>query len=310
MNYRLWVFATLIAAAAQAPAASPPRVALTEGAVFRDCANCPEMVVIPPGEFTMGADAGEAGRPEGAPHRVRIGYFFAAGRFEITNRQLTDFINATGHKMAEGCNEWDPAQQTIRRYPELGWRNPGYGRPPADDEPVVCLRWSDAKAYTAWLSAETSRRYRLLTEAEWEYLARAGTQSNYAWGENPADACRVANVNDAAHADKTYPAESAPCDDGYAMVAPIGRFPPNKFGLFDVIGNVWEWTEDCYRAPYPADAPRNGAALQIKSGCDRRAVRGGSWRSTMFRQRPSWRGRDPENQVSNIFGMRVARDLR
>jgi formylglycine-generating enzyme required for sulfatase activity len=281
------------------------------GTVFQDCRDCPQMVVVPPGTFQMGADGGEPERYEGPVHRVTIPRPFAAGRYELTVGQYKAFVAATKHPDSGfDCN--------VTRDGKLGpmagttWRDPGYGRPAADDEPVACVTWDDAKAYVAWLAQKSGQPYRLLTEAEWEYSARAGRTGRFAWGDDPTIACREANVLDrsaqAARPDlKMLPA--ANCDDGFPGVAPVGRLQPNPFGLYDVIGNVWEWVEDCYEMPYPADGPVDGSA-QLTKGCDRRGSRGGSWISAIERQRPTFRGRDPTTRSSQIFGFRIARDLR
>ncbi|MFO1425446.1 MAG: formylglycine-generating enzyme family protein [Steroidobacteraceae bacterium] len=278
------------------------------GRVFKDCRDCPEMVVVPPGEFRMGREGGETDRYEGPEHMVRIPRAFAAGRFELTNGQYRDFVRATGHPTAgTGCNAF--FGNSVKALEGTSWADPGYGRPIRDDEPVVCIRWSDAQAYVNWLAGRTGKKYRLLTEAEWEYAARAGTQGLYTWGEDPAAACRWANVHDVSgsKAAPELPYPPPPCDDGYAGVAPVGKFPPNAFGLYDMIGNVWEWVEDCYQMPFGA-TPVDGSA-QLAVGCDRRGSRGGSWRTVIERQRPAFRGRDPESLTSQIFGMRVARTL-
>ena len=287
-----------------AMAAERPRT----GKTFKDCRDCPEMVVLPPGDFLMGRDGGEQDRYEGPVRRVSIDYPFAAGRFEVTNAQYRRFVDATGHRTAgSGCNAF--FGNTVEPLPNTNWRDPGYGRPIRDDEPVACIRWSDAKAYVSWLSGHTGKKYRLLTEAEWEYAARAGTAGTFTWGEDPAAACRYGNIHDesGARAAPELPYGPPPCDDGFAGLSPVGRFEPNAFGLYDMIGNVWEWIEDCYEMPYPA-APADGSP-QLATGCDRRGVRGGSWRTTIERQRPAFRGRDPEALTSQIFGMRVARTL-
>ena len=144
-----------------------------------------------------------------------------------------------------------------------------------------------------------------------EYVARAGRpKAFYVWGDDVKDACREANVYDraAAKARPELQVKGADCDDGYPSVAPVGRLQPNPFGLYDVIGNVWEWVEDCYAMPHPANAPVDGSA-QLKEGCDRRSVRGGSWISAVERNRPTFRGRDPVTLTTQIFGFRIARDL-
>lgn len=304
------------AAGAGSGAAASAAVALGKsskpGTVFRDCADCPEMVVIPPGRFTMGVDGGEKDRYEGPVHEVTIGHAFAAGRFELTNGEYGRFVEATGHETAgTGCNVF--FGDRVEAVEGSSWADPVYGRPIRDDEPVACIRWSDAKSYVSWLAGKTGKKYRLLTEAEWEYVARAGTTGTHTWSDDPAAACKYANIHDqsaekmAAEKSIRLPYAKAPCDDGYPMVAPVGRFAPNAFGLHDTIGNVWEWAEDCYEMPYPAK-PVDGSA-QLARGCDRRGTRGGSWRTDYPRQRPAFRGRDPEALTSQIFGTRVARDL-
>lgn len=165
------------------------------GEAFRDCADCPEMVVVPAGTFLMGLDGGEPERYEGPVRKVTIGYRFAVGRFEVTNAEYRRFVDATGHKTAgSGCNAF--LGTTVQPLANTSWRDPGYGRPIRDDEPVACIRWSDAKAYVSWLAGCTGEKYRLLTEAEWEYAARAGTQGTYTWGEDAGAACRYANIHD------------------------------------------------------------------------------------------------------------------
>ena len=280
------------------------------GTRFRDCPDCPEMVVVPPGEFDMGYDGGEPERYEGPVRRVRIGYAFAVGRTEVTNAQYRRFIEASGHPTTDaGCDIPPPGQRAPVPVPGTTWRDPGYGRPIRDDEPVACVRWSDAVAYVNWLAGVTGQRYRLLTEAEWEYAARAGTTGRHVWGEDVAAACRQANIYDqsASRATPQGDKRAAPCDDGFPGVAPVGSFAPNAFGLHDMIGNVWEWIEDCYEMPYSA-TPADGSA-QLARGCNRRGSRGGGWRSDYARQIPTFRGRDPESLTSQIFGFRVARDL-
>lgn len=300
------------AAATSAPAkvdeAQPPRVSvnLAAGSLFKDCADCPGLVVIPGGRFQMGHEGGEPDRYEGPVREVSVGRF-AAGRYPVTNGQYARFVAATGHPAGQGCRFWDAERQELRDGAALSWRDPGHGRPIEDNEPVVCVSWLDAQAYTRWLSALTGHSYRLLTEAEWEYVARDRTATAYPWGDDPNGACAHANVADASLVtDTKWPRVT--CNDGFAGLAPVGSFPANSFGLHDLIGNSWEWVADCYIVPYPA-RPTDGSAVQAEGACERRSVRGGSWITTPFRQRASWRGRDPENHLTFIFGFRVARDL-
>ncbi|TVS09904.1 MAG: formylglycine-generating enzyme family protein [Gammaproteobacteria bacterium] len=277
--------------------------------VFRDCEDhCPEMVVVPPGSFAMGHDGGEPERYEGPVREVNIDYAFAVGRFEVTQAQFEAFVAATGHSSDVGCFMWDG--RVARRDEAASWRDPGYGRAPDPEWPVACVDWYDAQAYVAWLSEKTGFRYRLLSEAEWEYSAKAGSEEVFPWGDDPAQACLHANIFDesAARARPEAPIAAAPCDDGHELPSPVGSFQPNAFGLYDMVGNVWEWVKDCYAMPYPDSAPRDGSP-QLELGCDRRSVRGGSWNTALDRQRPTFRGRDPAELNSQVFGFRVARDM-
>ena len=279
----------------------------TPGTRFRDCDICPEMVVIPPGSFDMGFDGGEPERYEGPVRRINIPRAFAAGRTEVTVSQYRDFVTASGYQVARGCYAWDGI--TAELMAEASWEDPGYQRALLPNEPVVCLDWTDAQAYVEWLADLTGKPYRLLTEAEWEFAADAGSDKTFPWGDDPDKACLHANVYDLDAVDGSTDSAltSVNCRDGNAAAAPVGGYPPNAFGLNDMVGNVWEWTADCYVMPYPPQ-PLDGSAVMVDD-CDRRSVKGGSWITRVERQRPTFRGRDPENFVSRVFGFRVARDL-
>ncbi len=285
----------------------------TPGDVFTDCDTCPQMVVIPPGEFTMGSERGEfvlnETRPETPVHQRTIRYAFAAGKTEVSNAQFAEFVAATGYRPSTACTKWRGEVVMFGG----DWTDPDYGRPPTPNEPVVCVSWHDAKAYTLWLSGKTGERYRLLSEAEWEYVARDGTQSTWSWGEESGYACKTGNVFDRKAAQTDYAKKHSSwkpvnCDDGFERVAPVGSFPANGFGLQDLGGNVWEWNEDCSLWLYD-DEDVNEQPNQVSGHCDRRSVKGGSWFSMISRHRPAFRGRDPEDLASHIFGFRVARDL-
>jgi formylglycine-generating enzyme required for sulfatase activity len=308
----LFCLALTAAAFVPAAAADGTSVRLAAGAVLQDCADCPQMVVVPAGGFTMGFDGGEQGRPEGPRREISLARPFALGRFEITHAQYAAFVAATGHDSGPGCYGPLKAGDTgaWTWYEAATWRDPsgGSGQRPAAEEPAVCVSWSDAQAYVAWLSRRTGQRYRLPTEAEWEYAARAGSTTEFPWGDDADAGCAWANVYDASTRDASRRSAPANCRDRHAGVAPVGAYPANAFGLHDLIGNVWEWTQDCYRVPYPA-TPVDGTAVEVQGPCELRTVRGGSWRSHMFRQRSTWRGRDPEDRKSDIFGFRIARDL-
>lgn len=319
---RVGLFATFALALfiSAGPVSAKEPKSIAPGTRFNDCgANCPDMMAVPAGTFKMGADVGEEGRPEGPVRSITIARPFALGVFEVTNAQYSRFIAQTGHIPAKGCRSLVGGKVEV--VPEADYLHPGAGAGEgAPGKPVVCVSWRDAKAYTAWLSKKTGQPYRLPTEAEWEYAARGGKPGEYYWGQSIDTGCAHANVYDKAGASAgVIPVFSAAggapavpfaqCSDGHAGAAPVGSFAPNAFGLFDMTGNVWEWTQDCYFAPYPATAPIDGSAYEISGECPRRAVRGGSWMSAPFRNRTSWRGRDPEDLVTWIFGFRVARDL-
>jgi formylglycine-generating enzyme required for sulfatase activity len=232
---------------------------------------------------------------------------FALGKYEITNAQFAAFIEDTGHQPLRACRVW---QAGAWQYPEdKDWRDPGYGRPTGPDEAVTCISWRDAKAYTQWLSEMTGEPYRLPTEAEWEYAARAGSATDYFWGNDADEGCAYANLFDrSGAAARAFGWEAVNCDDGFAEGSTVGAFKPNPYGVYDMIGNQWEWTEDCYVAPYPPEAT-TAAAVQVDGTCERRSVRGGGWITRASRQRLAFRGRDPEDAVYSFFGFRVARDL-
>lgn len=275
---------------------------------FKDCDQCPEMAVIPPGSFVMGFDGGEEGRYEGPVRTINIAKPFALGRFEITVSQYSEFVEDAGYEPAEACAVWDGVRGYLS--PEANWQDPNIGKSPDPSDPVVCVNWHDTKAFVEWLAQRTSQPYRLPTEAEWEYVASEGTRTKFPWGNNPKDGCSVANMYDLSAVEMGVgrPVDPAACRDGYAYTASPGSLNKNKYGVFDILGNVWEWLEDCYAMPYP-DKPTDGTAHQTNGDCERRAVRGGSWTSDSERHRVTFRGRDPEHVASQVFGFRVARDL-
>ena len=227
-----------------APAGS--LASMARGTVFRDCADCPEMVVIPPGSFTMGSPASEPLREsdEGPQHTVTIARPFAAGKFEVT------------------FDEWDACVREggcSHRPGDQGW---GRGK-----RPVINVSWQDAKAYTEWLSRKSRKTYRLLSEAQWEYVARAGTTTAFSFGASITP--QQANYNTSV----SY--VGSPVAITPRGTVPVGGYPANAFGLHDVHGNVWEWTEDCWNGSY-AGAPTDGSAW-ASGDCSQRVLRGGSW---------------------------------
>lgn len=231
--------------------------------------------MIPAGEFMMGSPDSEAGRwdDEGPRHKVTISHSFAVGKYEVTNEEYEMFLQAT------------PAL----RDPETHGGN---------NHPVVGVSWREAKAYAAWLSKETGHPYRLLSESEWEYAARAGTQTLYAWGDDIG----VAN----AHCDSCGTRWDYDGGNGdHQGSIPVGSLATNGFGLHDMHGNVWEWVEDCWHDSY-GGAPQDGSAW-LSGDCDNRVLRGGSWSNHPRTLRAAFRGREPTEGRGGILGFRVAR---
>jgi sulfatase modifying factor 1 len=192
-----------------------------------------------------------------------------------------------------------------RRMRNRDWRSPGFAQ--EDDYPVACVSWNDAKAYVDWLSKQTGHDYRLPSEAEWEFAARAGTTTARFWGDNPDSACRYANVADRT-AKTRYPGWPIhDCEDGYVHAAPTGSFKANSFGLKDMLGNLWEWTADCWNGSYEG-APSDGSA-RTGGDCRWRVLRGGSWDIAPEFVRSAIRIRTTTKSRSYSAGFRPARTL-
>jgi len=277
------------------------------GETFRDCPACPEMVVIPAGTFRMGSPDDEKGRAsdEGPVHLVRIAEPFALAAREVTVGEFRAFVEAKGYRTeaekGQGCVTWDGAKWAYDA--KRTWRAPGFGQ--GADHPVVCVSWNDARAYLEWLSQEAKRTYRLPSEAEWEYAARAGSTTARYWGEGPDGACDFANVADETSKRQYNWAPIHQCDDGFVNTAPVGSFKANAFGLEDMLGNVWEWTKDCWNDAYRG-APSDGSAW-TGGDCGRRVLRGGSWGGGPDDVRSASRGGFGGGDRDDITGFRPAR---
>jgi formylglycine-generating enzyme required for sulfatase activity len=283
--------------------------------ILVDCADCSPVVVVPPRRFMMGSVDGEKNRPEGPIHEVRFARPFALGQFEVTLAEFRRFVAATGHVVSPGCrvqgHEVSAETGRVEWFTDksAGWVAPGFRSTQPEDSPVVCVGRIDALAYVAWLAMKTGKPYRLPSESEWEYAAAAGTHGAFSWGNNQDLACEHGNLYDrAGRRANDFGWGYVDCDDGFAEIAPVGKFRPNNFGLHDMLGNVWEWTADCYRATYDR-TPTDGSPEPSAPDCDNWSVRGGGWMTRPSRQRLSFRGRDPNDAHYSYFGFRVARDL-
>jgi formylglycine-generating enzyme required for sulfatase activity len=268
---------------------------------FRECADCPEMVAIPAGSFLMGSPPQEAGRfdVEGPQHVVVV-RAFALGKYNVTIEEFAAFLRATGYQPA-------PCDRAIG----MRWDSPGHGLayPPfitlPPRWPAICLNWNDATAYIAWLNGRVRpatgiRRddpYRLPSEAEWEYAARAGTTTARWWG-------------DAIGADNANCNGCGPTWNG-RQLAPVGTFGPNAFGVYDLLGNVWQWVGDCWNESY-IGAPADGRPW-TSGDCARRVIRGGCWSTLPAFVRSAARSRGDADgkdfDYSAYAGFRVARTL-
>lgn len=282
-----------------------PATAQNTSELVQDCPECPEMVVIPAGRFIMGSPAGEAGRSgnEGPQREVRISDSFALGKYEVTKSELEAFVKQTG-LMIRGCRVLDGRRW--RADDSRTWRDPGF--PQGERHPAVCVNWEDAKKYVEWLSHKTGNEYRLPSESEWEYAVRAGTTAARFWGDDPAGACTYADVADRMTR-QSHPAIQRfhACEDGFVYTAPVGSFRANPFGLHDMLGNVWEWVEDCWNPSY-VGAPEDGKAW-TSGDCTRHVVRGGSWGLAPEGVRSAERNWFDVPNRSSVLGFRVARTL-
>ncbi|HWU01963.1 MAG TPA: formylglycine-generating enzyme family protein [Novosphingobium sp.] len=257
-----------------------------------DGAPFPEMVVVPAGTFLMGSPLDEANRhaDEGPQHPVHIARPFAVSKYPVTVGEFARFVAATHYDAGDTCKTFENGAWDDHRAGR-NWRNPGYRQ--TLNDPVVCMNFDDGQAYAAWLSRKTGHHYRLLSEAEYEYVNRAGTRTPWWWGNdiggNHAN-CSACG-NDVAH-------------DG---TVPVGSYAPNAFGLYDTSGNAWSWVADCWQAGYDG-APDDGTPF-TGGACTEHAERGGAWYYTPGSLRSAIRVRDKTGLRNYHNGFRLARTL-
>jgi len=268
------------------PAVAAPTPRSQTGQTIKDCAECPEMIVLPSGSFVMGSPSGETGRSsnEGPQRTVSI-RSFAASKTEITFAQWDACVAGSG------CGGYRPADQ-------------GWGR---GNQPAINVSWNDVQSYVTWINGKVGgQRYRLLTEAEWEYAARGRTNGSasetaYPWGAT------------ASHERANYGTDSccaglAAGSDRWVNTSPVGSFPANAFGLYDMHGNVWEWTEDCYAETYAGHLGTDGSA-NVNGSCSYRVDRGGSWGDDPQYLRSADRNRISPTDRNGDLGFRLARTV-
>ncbi len=265
---------------------------LKPGDTFRDCETCPELVVIPAGRFSMGTSGADPARsPDEAPqHQVTLLRPFAVGRFEVTRGEYAAFARATNQTPATECRAFNGNEMVLT--PGRSWDSPGFEQ--SDRDPVVCINWDETRAYLQWLGITTGVEYRLLSESEWEYVARAGSVTARPWG------AVVGRGN----------ANCDGCGTQYdaKRTSPSGTFPANAFGVSDMLGNVWERVEDCWHDTYMG-APVDGAVWAVGGNCAQRVTRGAAWLSDAPDVRSALRNWDLSDNRKNTLGFRVARTL-
>jgi formylglycine-generating enzyme required for sulfatase activity len=297
-----------------------------------------KFVLIPAGEFMMGSDESPDSLARSYPqydrkrlkdlsdespvHKVRITHAFYLGQYEVTVGQFRRFIEQSGYVPESekdgtggyGYNaDYDPGK-TVRgdafegRDPKYSWRNPGFAQ--SDDHPVVNVSWNDAVAMSKWLSEKEGVAYRLPTEAEWEYAARAGTTTRYHSGDAPQSLLKAANIfdADAVRFWKKWKNHALAESDGYPFTAPAGSFMPNAFGIYDMHGNAWEWTGDWYDDGYYAISPVNDP--KGPSNGSVRVRRGGSWHTWPLYARSAYRNWNSQSTRYTLVGMRLVRELK
>ena len=264
MNSKLLAFLLLVVGTVSVS----PAAAQDVGSTFTDCETCPTMTVVPAGTFRMGDLAG-FGLPNEQPvHEVRIPSPFAVSVTEITYAQWDACVAEGGCTHVPGDDNWGRGNRA-----------------------VAYVNWDDVAEYLAWLSGRSGKQYRLLTEAEWEYVTRAGTETNYPWGDELGAGNAVC----------------LSCDVGSVMTIEAGKTPANNFGLYDTVGSQKEWVQDCWNLSYEG-APADGSAW-TSGQCNRRVVRGGSWYDSERFIRSASRAGAVSQERLDIIGFRIARGL-
>lgn len=276
----------------------------------------PELVVIPLGSFTMGSPGNERDRAgnEGPQILVTLSRGFAMSQTEITVGQFREFINATGYVTTAQQNNratvYDESTGSLGEKANVNWQHDHLGERASPDLPVIHVSWNDAKAYVDWLARETGQRYRLPSEAEYEYALRAGTQTAYPWGDSPQPPGIVGNLTgdgDRSNTRRNWSNAFSNYSDGHWGPAPVRTFEPNAFGLYNMVGNTSEWVEDCWHDNYQR-APTDGSAW-VNPGCASRVVRGASWASAPSQVRSAFRLSAQPGSTNPRLGFRVVREF-
>jgi formylglycine-generating enzyme required for sulfatase activity len=292
------------------------------GETFKDCAECQTMVVVPAGRFKMGSTEEERAREgvpptfgdhEGPVRDITIAKPFAVATTETTRGHFAVFARETNRPIPTECATYNPANDSWAGVPGnvANWQKPGFAQD--DTHPVVCASWTDASEYAAWLSKKTGRKYRLASEAEWEYVARAGTTTARPWGDSWQPTCTKAHIMTTA----TFTAikngqswmDELLCSGEASWTVPVASFDANPWGVYDMLGNVWEWVADCAAEDH-STLPADGSPQTAGGDCKKRVTKGGAFHSRVWLARPATRGsgQDPVNRPI-ASGIRVVREL-
>ncbi|WP_336952858.1 formylglycine-generating enzyme family protein [Sphingobium aromaticivastans] len=294
------------------------------GETFQDCPDCQTMVVIPAGTFKMGSTGEERAREgvpatfgdhEGPVRDISFAKPFAMATTETTRAQFARFVTETKRAIPTECADYNATDDSWAGTEGkiVNWQKPGFDQ--TDDHPVVCVSYQDGVDYAAWLSQKTGQHYRLASEAEWEYAARGGTTTTRYWGEGVNGICNKARIMTDGTWAKINRSESWAgeliCSDEQSYTVPVGSYDANPFGLYDMLGNVWEWVADCAAEDH-SKLPADGTAQTAANGgnCDHRVTKGGAFHSRVWLARPATRGGGQSGTNRPVAsGIRIVRDL-
>lgn len=319
-----WEYLLPIALLATPAAAQDAAVGKKPGETFKDCADCQTMVVVPAGRFKMGSTPEERAREgvaavfaehEGPVRDITIAKSFAIATTETTRGQFAIFVKETKRPIPTQCATYNAKDDSWAGVPGnvANWQKPGFAQD--DTHPAVCVSLDDATDYAAWLAKKTGKKYRVPSEAEWEYAARAGTATTRPWGDATQPICTRAQIMTTA----TYAAinkgqswaDELICTGEQSWTAPVASFDPNPWGVYDMLGNTWEWVADC-AAPDHEKLPADGAAQTAANGgdCKKRLTKGGAFHSRVWLARPATRGGGQDGSHRPVASsIRIVRDL-
>jgi formylglycine-generating enzyme required for sulfatase activity len=312
-NLKALLFGVLFSSVAMA--LSQPKIESPLFPHFRDCDVCSEIIVLPGGRYLMGASDEEfQGQDkyrfmyglETPQHEVEVTSFGIA-KFDVTRRQFAIFAKEAGFD-GKGCKIFNGRKWIFNS--SANWENPGFKQ--TERDPVVCVSWNDANEFIKWLNRKTVSKkfgsYRLPTEAEWEYAARAGMVTSTYWGDDRSRQCDFENARDLSASSLGPEVEAAHCNDSYSETAPVGSFKPNPWGLYDMLGNVSKWVSDCWYLNY-SDNIRN-LLSSMPNSCGHKTIRGAGWAMIPITVRSAYRSGESSDMRLSTLGFRLAVDFK